>query len=89
MALFIRDIKLVYGRLASRQEYWSGLPCLPIGHLPDPGIEPVSLSSPASAGGFLTTQLPGKLSIPQPTPNRMSQHLNLILTKIEMVLTYP
>ena len=26
----------------SRQEYWSGLPCLPPGDLPDPGIEPVS-----------------------------------------------
>ena len=26
------------------QEYWSGLPCLPAGDLPDPGINPVSLS---------------------------------------------
>ena len=26
----------------SRQEYWSGLPCLPPGHLPNPGIEPES-----------------------------------------------
>ena len=26
----------------SRQEYWSGLPCLPPGELPDPGIEPRS-----------------------------------------------
>ena len=26
----------------SRQEYWSGLPCLPPGDLPDPGIEPMS-----------------------------------------------
>ena len=33
----------------SRQEYWSGLPCLPLGELPDPGIEPVS---PALAGRF-------------------------------------
>ena len=24
----------------SRQEYWSGLPCLPPGHLPNSGIEP-------------------------------------------------
>ena len=36
----------------SRQEYWSGLPCPPPGDLPDPGIEP---TSPALAGGFLTT----------------------------------
>ena len=26
----------------SRQEYWSGLPCPPPGHLSDLGIEPVS-----------------------------------------------
>jgi len=31
----------------SRQEYWSGLPCPPAGDLPDPGIEPVSLTSAA------------------------------------------
>ena len=29
----------------SRQEYWSGLPCAPPGDLPDPGIEPESLTS--------------------------------------------
>ena len=26
----------------SRQEYWSGLPCPPLGDLPNPGIEPVA-----------------------------------------------
>ena len=31
----------------SRQEYWRGLPCPPPGDLPDPGIEPESLESPA------------------------------------------
>ena len=39
----------------SRQEYWRGLPCPPPGDLPDPGIEPTSLISPALAGGFFTT----------------------------------
>ena len=39
----------------SRQEYWSGLPCPPLGNLPDPGIKPLSLMSPALAGGFFTT----------------------------------
>ena len=39
----------------SRQEYWSGLPCPPSGDLPDSGIEPTSLMSPALAGGFFTT----------------------------------
>ena len=28
----------------SRQEYWNGLPCLPPGDLPEPGIEPESLT---------------------------------------------
>ena len=39
----------------SRQEYWSGLPCPPPGNLPDPGIKPMSLISPALAGRFSTT----------------------------------
>ena len=39
----------------SRQEYWSGLPCSPPGDLPDPGIEPESLVSPALAGRFFIT----------------------------------
>ena len=39
----------------SRQEYWSGLPRPPPGDLRNPGIEPVSLTSPAVAGGFFTT----------------------------------
>ena len=30
-----------------RQEYWSGLPCPPPGHLPHPGVEPISPASPA------------------------------------------
>ena len=34
---------------------WNGLPCPPPGDLPDPGIEPESLMSPALEGGFLTT----------------------------------
>ena len=40
----------------SKQEYWSGLSCAPPGDLPDPGIKPVSLKSPALAGGFFTTR---------------------------------
>ena len=40
-----------------RQEYWSGLPFLSPGDLPDPGKEP---TSPALAGGFFTTEPPGK-----------------------------
>ena len=43
-----------------RQEYWSGLPFPPPGDLPDPGIEPMSPMSPASAREFFTTEPPGK-----------------------------
>ena len=44
----------------SKQEYWSGLSFSPPGDLPNPGIELVSPVSPALAGGFVTTELPGK-----------------------------
>ena len=39
----------------SRQEYWSGCHFLLQGDLPDPGIKPTSLPSPALAGRFLIT----------------------------------
>ena len=38
-----------------RQEHWNGLPCPPPEDLPDLGIEPVSLTSPALADRFFTT----------------------------------
>ena len=37
------------------KQYWSGFPCPPPGSLPDPGIEPAFLMSPALAGRFFTT----------------------------------
>ena len=37
-----------------RQEYWCGLPFPPPGDLPNLGIEPTSLKSPALAIGFFT-----------------------------------
>jgi len=40
----------------SRQECRSELPFPPLGDLPDPGIKPTSLVSPALAGGFFTTE---------------------------------
>ena len=39
----------------SRQEHWSGVPCPPPEDLPDPGIEPLSLTCPALAGRCFTT----------------------------------
>ena len=43
-----------------RQEYWSGLPLPTPGDLADPGIELMSLMSPALAGGFFTMAPLGK-----------------------------
>ena len=44
----------------SRQEYWSGVSFPTPGDLPHPGIE---LVSPTLAGGFFTTEPPGKSSV--------------------------
>ena len=65
-----------------RQEYWSGLPCPPLGDLPNPGIEPMSLMSPALAGGFFTTSATwearflwqGSPKTPHMHRTRQSQH---------------
>ena len=43
----------------SEQEYWSGLPFPTPGDLPDPGIEPTSIPSPALAG-FFTFEISGE-----------------------------
>ena len=63
----------------SRQECWRGLPCLPPGDLPDPGIEPESLMSPALAGVFFTTcatwEAQGKFSSAQFGRSVMSDSL--------------
>ena len=44
-----------------RQEYWSGFTYAPPGDLPDPGTEPVSLTSPVLwQVGSLPLEPPGK-----------------------------
>ena len=48
----------------SRQGYWSGLTCTPPGDLPNSGIEPVSLASPALQADSLP--LSNKGSPPSP-----------------------
>ena len=66
--LFVTPWTIVYQASLSmefsRQEYWSELPFPSPGDLPDPGIKPGSPVSPASAGGFFTTELPGKTQKP-------------------------
>ena len=46
----------------SRQEYWNGLPCPPPGDLPNPGIEPKPLKSPALQADSFPLVPPGKPS---------------------------
>ena len=41
----------------SRKEYWSGLPCPPLGDLPNPGVEP---RSPVLQVVSLPSEPPGK-----------------------------
>ena len=60
----------------SRQECWSGLPCLPPGDLPNPDIEP---RSPALQGDSLPSELPGSIL------NRMK--LTLILFEVVLLDT--
>ena len=58
----------------SGQEYWSRLPCPSPGDLPNQGIKPASLKSPAVAGRFFTTHAtwevlgPRALLIPERGP---------------------
>ena len=53
--------RALLSREFSKQEYWSALPLLTPGDLPDPEIESKSLVSPALEGKFFTTVPPGKL----------------------------
>ena len=64
----------------SRQEYWSGLPCPPPEDLHNPGIEPVSCIS-YIAGGFFTTEPPGKPNWPHiPPPKEGKSNPKIFLT---------
>jgi len=69
-----------------RQEYCSGLPFLSSADLPDPGIKP---QSPALAGGFSTTQSPGKPTISirgfSSDDNRVYRNLLLLLSHFSHV----
>ena len=63
----------------SRGEYWSGLPCPPPGDLPDPGVELMSLTSPALTDELFVTSAKGisgtcsQMCVKQ----NLSRHLNL------------
>ena len=60
LCLTLCNPMLTWGLLSmgfSKQEYWNGLLFSSPGDLPHPGIEPMSLASPALAGRFFTTVL--------------------------------
>ena len=62
-----------------QQEYWSGLPCPPPRDLPDPGIKPASLMSPALAGGFFT---PSAIwEVPRPTRHYLNKGKRTVLVQ--------
>ena len=52
-----------HGLCQTPQEFCSGLPFPTPGDLLDPGVEPVSLVSPAMAGESFTTAPPGKTAV--------------------------
>ena len=63
-----------------RQEYWSRLLFPPPGDLPEPGIELLSL---ALAGGFFTTEPPGK-----PQENVAGAHVLSCFSRVQLFATY-
>ena len=66
-----------------RQEYWSGLLFSSPGDLPNPGIKSVS---PALAGGFFTTEPPGK---PRELPgNNHHSHFSIIVLEKDILFKY-
>ena len=80
----------------SRQEYRSGLPCPPPGHLPDPGTESVSLRSPALADRFflplshLGSPTLGRYSVFSPPPGKSPQRSPDVKTNwMDLIVTCP
>ena len=63
----------------SRQQYWSGLPFLAPGHLPNPGIKPMSPASPALAGDSLPLSHLGSEKVEYEEVNQWSCILSSVL----------
>ena len=63
----------------SRQEYWGGVPFPPPGDPPHLRTEPTSLTSPALAGGFLTTSITWEALLDH-------SHLQMLLMSLEVFL---
>ena len=72
----------------SRREYWNGLPCPPPGDLPNPGTEPVSLTSLALAGMFFTTSATWKAHHNTCVSNHHIVHLELTQRHMSIISQY-
>ena len=55
------------------QEHWGGLSCPPPGDLPQPGIEPVTVSPPALAGSSFTTSATWETPVGSISPAQSSR----------------
>ena len=66
----------------SRQEYLSRFPFPTAGDLPHPGIKPMSLASPALAGGFFTTSATWEALI---EPPKKTWVLSMALSQLNCV----
>ena len=64
-------------------EYWSGLPFPTPGDLPDPGIEPTCVTSPALAGCFFTTS--ATWEAPTQLDSILKSRAITLLTKVHLV----
>ena len=72
------------------QEYCSGLPCNPQEDLPDPGIEPTALMSPALAGRFLPLVPSGKPEkLHTHTHTHTHTHISLFMQHVYWVAINP
>ena len=65
----------------SRQNYWSRLPCPPPGVLPHPGIELISLTSPALAGRFFPTSATWEAQAESGNTYKSQKSINIIRGK--------
>ena len=74
----------------SWQEYWSGLPFHLPGDLPDPGIEPATITSPELAGEFFTTSATWEAQEMHTTTHKIN-HKDLLYSTgdcIQCLVTY-
>ena len=85
MTLWTTDHQAPLSMGFPRQEYWSGLPFPSLRDLPYSKIEPMSA---ALAGGFFTTELPGKPKSVSHLPNtatRLHSYNNYCLHKVHAI----